>query len=86
MDGEGEGEQHGSVAFLKPPIGDLARNAGMCPDQESNQQPFGLQSNTKPTEPPQPGMKNYFKNASLKSGTVLGTSEPTPNSPKETTA
>ena len=25
------------------PIGDLARNPGMCPDWESNRQPFGLQ-------------------------------------------
>ena len=34
-------------------MGDLARNPVMCPDQESNWQPFGLQANTQATEPHQ---------------------------------
>ena len=34
-----------------PPTGDLARSAGMCPDWESNQQPFASQPDTQSTEP-----------------------------------
>ena len=37
-----------------PPTGDLAHNPGMFPDWESNQQPFGSQASTQPTEPHQP--------------------------------
>ena len=38
------GEEHQRVvASYTPPTGDLACNPGMCPDQESNQQPFGSQ-------------------------------------------
>ena len=33
----------------------LDLNPGMCPDQESNQQPFGSQGSTQSTEPHQPG-------------------------------
>ena len=40
-----------------PPTGDLACNTGMCPDQESNQQPFGSQAGTQSTDPNQPGPK-----------------------------
>ena len=36
--------------------GDLAHNPGMCPDWESNQQPFGSQSGAQSTEPHQPGL------------------------------
>ena len=36
-------------------FGDLAHNPGMCPDWESNQQPFDLQAGTQFTEPHQPG-------------------------------
>ena len=43
-EGEREGEKHQCVVVSRmPPTGDLARNPGMCPDWESNQQPFGLQ-------------------------------------------
>ena len=43
-EGEREGEKHQCVvASHTPPTGDLAHNAGMCPDWESNQQPFGSQ-------------------------------------------
>ena len=41
-EGEREGEKHQCVlASLMPPTGDLACNPGMCPDWESNGQPFG---------------------------------------------
>ena len=41
-EGEREGEKHQCVvASYVPPTGDLARNPGMCPDWESNQQPLG---------------------------------------------
>ena len=44
-EGEREGEKHQCVvAPHAPPTGDLARNPGMCPDWESNQQPFGSQT------------------------------------------
>ena len=40
---EKERERHISVvASCAPPPGALAHNPGMCPDWESNQQPFGL--------------------------------------------
>ena len=42
---EGEREKHQCVvASHAPPTGDLARNPGMCPDWESNQQHFGSQA------------------------------------------
>ena len=42
-EGEREGEKHQCVvASHVPPTGDLAYDPGMCPDWESNQQPFGL--------------------------------------------
>ena len=41
-EGEREGEKHQCVvASHTPPTGDLACSAGMCPDWESNQWPFG---------------------------------------------
>ena len=42
-EGKREGEKRGWVASCTAPAGDLAHNPGMCPDWESNQQPFGLQ-------------------------------------------
>ena len=39
---EGERERNSSVVYSHaPPTGDLAYNPGMCPNWESNQQPFG---------------------------------------------
>ena len=35
-------------------------NPGVCPDQESNWRPFGLQDNTGPTEPHWPGQCYSF--------------------------
>ena len=48
-------EIHWSVVSHTPPTGDLAQNPGLCPDWESNQQPFGLQAGAQSTEPHQPG-------------------------------
>ena len=55
-EGEREAEKHQCVvAFHAPPTGDLARNPGMCPDWDSNQQPFSSQSSTQSAKPYQPG-------------------------------
>ena len=37
---------------------DLALNPGVCPDWESNRQPFGSQARTQSTEPHQPGLSS----------------------------
>ena len=42
MEGEREGKKHPLVASCTL-TGDLAHNPGVCPDWESNWQPFGLQ-------------------------------------------
>ena len=56
-----EGEKHQCVVTSHtPPTEDLAHNPGMCPDQESNRQPFGLQDNTQPMESHQLGIWSYF--------------------------
>ena len=40
-EGERKGEKHqGVVTSHVPSTGDLARNPGMCPNWDSNQQPF----------------------------------------------
>ena len=39
-----------------PPTGDMARNPRMCPNRESNWQPFSFQTGTQSTEPHQPGL------------------------------
>ena len=55
-EGERQGEKHQCVvASQVPPTGNLACNPGMCPDWESNRQPFGSQASTQSTEPHQPG-------------------------------
>ena len=60
-EGEREGEKHRCVvASHVPSTGDLACNPGMCPDWESNQQPFGLQAGTQSTESHQPGQNSEF--------------------------
>ena len=49
-------EKHPSVASCAPPTGeDLARNPGMCPDWESNPQPYSLQAGAQSTEQHHPG-------------------------------
>ena len=55
-EGEREGEIHCLVASRMPPTGDLACNTGMCPDWESNEQPFGSRVSVQSTEPHQPGL------------------------------
>ena len=52
-------EIHQLVASHTPPTRDPACNAGVCPDWELNQRPFGLQTGTQSTEPHQPG--HYFR-------------------------
>ena len=53
---EGERGKHQCVvASHVPPIGVLASNSGMCPDWESNRQPYGLQACAQSTELHQPG-------------------------------
>ena len=47
-----------------PNVGDLAINPGMCPDWESNLQPFGSQANAQSTEPQQPGPP-FFKSKNM---------------------
>ena len=37
-----------------------AHNPGMCPDQESNQQPFALWDDAQPTQPHQSGLNYYL--------------------------
>ena len=53
-------EKHQLAAPCMPPTRDLAHNPGMCPDWESNQQPFGSQASTQNTEPHQPGHMCIF--------------------------
>ena len=54
------GKYHSVVASCTPPPRDLAHNPGMCPDWESNQQPFGLQAGAQSTEPHQPGLEFIY--------------------------
>ena len=59
-EGERGGEKHQCVvASHAPPGGDLARNAGTCPDWKLNQQPFGAQVGTQSTETHQPRLNLY---------------------------
>ena len=44
------GEKHQRVSSHTPPARHLAHNPGMCPDWESNLQPFGSQSGAQSTE------------------------------------
>ena len=46
LEGKGGRKREGNIDRLQP---------GMCPDQESNWQPSGLQDNVQPTEPHQLG-------------------------------
>ena len=47
------------------PTGDLACNPGICPDWESNWQPFGSQARTQSTELHQPGLVDLLMVALL---------------------
>ena len=46
----GEGKRHQLVTSCTPLTRDLTCNPGMCPDRESNPQPFTLWDSTEPTE------------------------------------
>ena len=46
------------LPLTRPQLGGLAHNPGMCPNEESNQWPFGSQACSQSTEPHQPGL--YF--------------------------
>ena len=48
------------VASHVAPTGDLACNPGMCPDWESNRQPFGLQPPLNPLSYASQGMVEFF--------------------------
>ena len=68
---KGEGRKKGKhqcvVVSQAPPTGDQACNPDMCPDWESNQQPFSSQAGAQSTEPHHPGLCSVFK-----SSTILG--------------
>ena len=49
------------VPLARPLTADLACNPGLCPDQESNQRPFGSQARAQSTEPHRPGQAEHFK-------------------------
>ena len=55
-----ETEKHDWLHSAHAPTGDRARNPGMCPDRESNQQPFGYWTMLQPTEPHWPGLYIFF--------------------------
>ena len=57
---EGE-ERERNMTLTRPQRGDLACNPGMCPDQESNRHPFGLQNDEQSTEPHQAELKSVLK-------------------------
>ena len=48
------------LPFAHTPIGNLARNPGMCHDWELNRQPLALGDNAQPTEPRRPGQSYIF--------------------------
>ena len=48
-----------------PQTGDPAHNTSMCPDRESNQQPFGSKASAQFTKPYQPGQNIHFLNNRL---------------------
>ena len=52
-------EKYPQVTSHTPPTGDLAHNPDMCPDWESNWQPFSLQAGAQSTEPHQPGQDHF---------------------------
>ena len=55
-EGERKVEKHQCVVASHTPLTrDLALSLGLCPDRESDQQPFGSQASTQSTEPHQPG-------------------------------
>ena len=61
MEEEREGEKHQYVvASHLDPTGDLAHNPRMCPDWESNRQPFGSQPELNPLSYTSQGLIGFF--------------------------
>ena len=58
-------EIHRLFAPHTPPTGDLAHNPGMCPNWESNQQPFGSQAGAQSPEPHWPEQNMKILNVQL---------------------
>ena len=62
--GGGEKERERNIDWLPligAPPGDKTQNPGICPDRESNWQPFALRDNAQPTEPHWSESKPLFK-------------------------
>ena len=51
---------HQSVASCTPPTGDVVHNPGMCPDRESNWQPFGAQASAQSRATPARAYNHNF--------------------------
>ena len=58
------------LPLTRAPTRDETHNPGMCPDLESNQQPFALWDDARPTEPHQSGL--LFMTFNLLRGGLLG--------------
>ena len=69
--GRGGEESQCVVASYMPTSGDLTHNPGMCPDWESNQQPFGSQAGTPLTH--NPGMCPDWESNQQPFGSQAGT-------------
>ena len=54
-----------------PPTRDLAHKPGMCPDWESNWQPFGLQAGDQSAESHQPGLDMWAFKRKEKSSILM---------------
>ena len=65
---EGERGRETLIGCLShDPNQELGPQPGMCPDWDSNQQPFGWQAGTQSTEPHQPGRGAIFLTTRTKS-------------------
>ena len=54
-------EKHDQLPFVRTQTRDQTHNLGVCPDQESNPQPFSYRMMFQPTEPHQPGLYFLFR-------------------------
>ena len=59
------------VTSRMPPVGDLARNPGMCPDWVLNWQLFDSQADAQSSEPYQAGLSFFQMSVSQSSGSFL---------------
>ena len=64
------------LPLIRPTTRDLACNSGMCPDWESNQQPFSSQAGTQSIKPHQPGEERLLRRAELSSDSFLSLTYP----------